>query len=91
MAQLVGEPCDQRCLRPDDHQVGAELAGERHQRRLVVGAHGMAVGKRRDPRVAGSGMQLVEVAAAGEGPDKRVLATSRSDHQRSHRRIVIAL
>jgi hypothetical protein len=48
----------------------------------------MALSERRDSRVAGSGVQLVEVAAVGERPDERVLATSRTDHQRPHRRIV---
>ena len=88
MAQLVGEARDQRRLGADDDEVGPELDRERDQRRVVVSAHGMAVGERRDSRVAGRGVQLVEIAAAAERPDERVLATSRPDDERPHRTIV---
>ena len=81
-------PGDQGRLGADDDEVDPELAGERDERGVVVRAHGMAVGERGDSRVAGSGMQLVEVAAAGERPGERVLATSRPDDERPHPRIV---
>jgi hypothetical protein len=48
----------------------------------------MAVGERRDSRIAGSGVQLVEVAASGERPGECMLATSRPDYERPHRRIL---
>jgi hypothetical protein len=88
MAELVGEARDQGCLRADDHEVDPELAGERDERRVVVRADGMAVGERRDSGVAGSGVQLVEIAAAGERPGEGVLATSRPDDEHSHRPIL---
>ena len=58
MAQLVGEPGDERRLGADHDEVDPELAGERDERGVVVGADGMAVGERRDSRVARSGVQL---------------------------------
>jgi hypothetical protein len=88
MAQLVGETCDERRLRADDDQIDPKLARERDERGVVVGTHGMAVGERRDSRVAGSGMQLIEVAAAGERPGECMLPTSRPDDERPHRRIL---
>ena len=88
MAQLVGETRNERRLRADDDQVDPELARERDERGMVVGTHGMAVGERRDSGIAGSGMQLVEVTAAGERPGECMLPTSRPDDERSHRTIV---
>jgi len=51
---------------------------------VVVGTRGMAVGERRDSGIAGSGVQLVEVAATGERPGECMLATSRPDDERPH-------
>ena len=58
MAQLVGEPGDERRLRADDDEVDPELAGERDDRGVVVRTRGMAVGKGCDSRIARSGVQL---------------------------------
>ena len=58
MAQLVGEPGDERRLGADDDEVDPELAGERDDRGVVVCAGRMAVGEARDSRVARSGVQL---------------------------------
>lgn len=58
MAQLIGQPRDERSLGSDDDEVDPELAGDGDERGVVVGAHGMAVGDRRDPRVAGSGVHF---------------------------------
>jgi hypothetical protein len=88
MAQLVGEARDERRFGADDDEVDPQLQGERDERGMVVGAHGMAVGKRGDTGVAGSGVQLVEVRATGERPGERVLATSRPDDEHSHRGIL---
>ena len=58
MAQLVGDPGDERCLGADHDEVDPELAGERDDRGVVVRTRGMAVGEARDSWVARSGVQL---------------------------------
>ena len=60
VAQLVGEARNERRLRPDHDEVDPELARERDERGVVVGADGVAVGECRDAGVAGSGVQLSE-------------------------------
>ena len=87
-AQLVCEPGDERCLGSDHDEVDPQLACKRDERGWVVGAHGMAVGERRDPRVPGGGVQFADVGAAGERPGERVLATSRPDDEHPHEAIV---
>jgi hypothetical protein len=48
----------------------------------------MAVSERGDSGVAGCRMQFVEGAATRERPGERVLATSRTDDEHSHRAIL---
>src|SRR5207245_7670181 len=86
--QRDGQARDERRLGPDDDEVDPQLQGQRDERTVVVGAHGMAVRERGDSRVAGRRVQLVEAAAAGERPGERVLAAPRSDDERPHRRIL---
>ena len=88
MAQLVGETRDERRLGPDDDEIDPELARERDERGVVVGARGVAVGERSYSRVARSRMQLADTRAAGERPGERMLTTSRPDDKQAHRAIV---
>ena len=88
VAEVVGQARDERRLGADDDEVDPELEREGDERGVVVGAHGMAVGERRDPGVARCCVQLVEPVAAGEGPGERMLATPRPDDEHPHRRIV---
>ena len=71
--QLVGDARDERSLRADHDQVGVERQGQREQPVRVVGAHRMAAPERGDARVAGRGMELGQLRAAGEAPRERML------------------
>ena len=73
LPQLVGEACDERRLGADDDEIDAQLERERTERRVVVGAHGMARRERGDAGIARRGMELVHAGAARERPGERVL------------------
>jgi hypothetical protein len=55
---------------------------------VIVPEDGMALGERRDSGISGGGVDLVEPGAAGERPDERVLATTRSHDEHPHAAIV---
>ena len=63
--ELVADAGDERRLGPDHDEVDVERAGEREQALAVVRAHRMALPERGDARVAGRGVQLVELGARG--------------------------
>ena len=84
--QDVGDAGDERRLRPDHDEIGAEREGEREQAVGVVGPDGMALPEPRDPRVAGRGVELAERRALRETPRERVLARARPDDQHLHAR-----
>jgi hypothetical protein len=84
IAEGVGEAGDEGRLRPDDHELGNERRCEPQQALAVVGAHRVARPERGDAGVSGGRVQLVERAAAREGPRERVLARARPDEEHVH-------
>ena len=60
--------------------------GQREEALAVLGAHGMAAAERGDARVAGGGVELVEIRRLAELPRERVLASPRADQEHLHTR-----
>ncbi len=84
MAQIVGEPGDERRFGADDDEVDAKLGRERDERRRVVRAGGVAGRERRNPGIPRRRMQLGQPAAARERPRERVLASARPHNEHLH-------
>ena len=84
VAEVVGEPGDERRLRPDDDEVDAELVAEPEQRLRVVRPERVAGAEAGDARVAGGGVQVAEPRALGDLPRERVLAPARADDEDVH-------
>ena len=84
LPEQVGDPRDERRLRPDHREVDVGGEREREQAVAVVGTHGMAPAERSDPRVARGGVELRQARALGETPRKRVLTRSRADDEHVH-------
>ena len=80
----VGDAGDERRLGADDHQVGAEIDGQRghglagHRVDVVQGRDG------RDAGVARGGVHLVDIRVAGQGEGQGVLAPAGTDDERLH-------
>src|SRR5204862_7231990 len=84
MAELVRNAGDEGRLGAYDDEVGLQRAGQSEQALRVLGAHGMAVPERRDARIPGSRVQLVEAACLAELPGECVLASAGTDQQHLH-------
>ena len=88
VAERVGDPGDQRRLRPDDDQVDPEL-GRASVGDGVAGSSGStacSVATAADARVAGGGMHLGDRGVAGERPGQGVLAAAGADDEDLHGR-----
>ena len=55
MCEFVGESSDQRCLRPDDHQLDLVLGGKGDETSDVIDPYCEALRQFADPRIAGCG------------------------------------
>src|SRR5919197_317424 len=82
--ELVRGTCDERRLRADDDEIHGERARELEDGLAVFGANRVAVAERGDARVAGSGVELVELRRLRQLPRERVLATARAEQQHLH-------
>ena len=81
MAERVGEPRDERCLRPYNDEVDPELMAQPEQRLGVVGPQRVAGAEPGDAWVAGSGVEVAEPLALGDIPRERMLATAGADDE----------
>ena len=82
----VGDALDERCLRSDDDQVGAQPLG---QSRDVVARHRVdrvEGGDGGDAGVAGGGVDLGDAGVQGQGAGERVLTSAGADHEGLHGR-----
>ncbi len=93
-AERIGQPGDQRRLRPDDDQIDADLGRQRDHRVVVRDVDRTANDRlpvvRRmqhgDARVARGRHHLLDLRVLGQRPDQCVLAATRTDHQDLHGR-----
>ena len=86
MAELVGDPGDERRLGADDHEVEVGRAHELQHRLGVLGAHRVAVTERRDAGISRCGVELVERGRRGQPPRERMLAPACAEEEHLHRR-----
>src|SRR3712207_2140404 len=75
---------DERCLRTDHDEVGADPVREVEKPFGVLCAHRMADAEARDAGIAGCRVELVEVGALCQLPGQRMLAAARADQQHPH-------
>jgi len=84
VTQLVAETRDERRLGPDDDEIDAQLGGERHERRGIVRAYGVAARELGDPGIPRRGMQLHDTRTPDERPRERMLTAARPDEEHLH-------
>ena len=80
----VGDPGDQRRLRADDHQVGAEPSARAATASPSIGSTSCRVATSAMPGVARGGVHLGHVGVEGKGAGERVLAAAGADHEGLH-------
>ena len=83
-AQLVGDAGDERRLRPDHDEVGAERPRQLEQALAVLRADRVALTDPGDARVPGSRMDLLDRRALRELPGKRMLPPAGADDEDFH-------
>lgn len=83
-AHGVGDTGDERGLRTDDHQLGAELRGQRGHGRAVEGVDRVQFRHLRDPGVPGSAVQGGDVGVEGQGAAQGVFAGATTDDKDLH-------
>jgi hypothetical protein len=79
--ERVGEPRDERRLRPDDDQVGAGVARRAGERRGVAVRRVERPRVAPDPGVAGRAQHLGRLRRAQQRAHERVLAAARADDE----------
>ena len=84
LPQGVGDPGDQRSLGPDDDEVDVESLGQRGHGGGIVRIDRLGVGDLRDPGIAGSGDDGVDLGVAGESKDEGVFTGARTDDKNLH-------
>ena len=72
----VGYAGHERHLRPDDDQIGGDLAGQRRDRVRIGDRDLVQLGVLCDAGVARRGVQFGHVAVRGQGTGQRVLAAA---------------
>ena len=88
MPETVGDACDERRLGADHDEVDVERARQGQESFTVVRTDRMTRAELRDSRIAGRGVELVEVRALAQLPGERVFASARPDDEDPHRRRV---
>ena len=83
-AELVGDAGDERRLRPDHDEVGAERPRQLEQALGVLGADRVTLPDPGDARVPGSRVELLDHRALRELPGKRVLPPAGADDEDFH-------
>ena len=80
----VGDPGDQRHLRPDHHQVGLPAQGQRGGRGRVQHVQAVLLGHPGRARVAGRAGQRRHVGVLGHGQDDGVLTSTGAHDEDAH-------
>lgn len=83
-AHGVGDPRDERGLRAHDHQLGAELRGQRGHGGAVEGVDRVQLGHLRDACVPGGAVQGGDVGVEGQGTAQGVFAGATTDDKDLH-------
>ena len=83
-ADGVGDTCDQRCLGPDDDEVGPELDREAGYRVTVERVDLVEDRQAADAGIARCGVRLGDVGVTGQGQDEGVLAGAGADDENLH-------
>ena len=80
-SQIVGEPGDQRRLRPDDDEVDRFAPAEGDDRRMVGWIERHAFGDAADAGIARRGVELGQQRRGRQLPGQRMLAAARADEK----------
>ena len=83
-AHGVGDPGDERRLRADDDQLGAQLGGERGDGGAVEGVDRVQLGHLGDAGVAGRAVQSGDVGVEGQRAAQGVFAGAAADDEDLH-------
>ena len=86
VAQIVGEPVDQRRLGPDHDQADRVAAAEIDHGAMVGGVERDQLGMLGDAGIAGRRVELAQQRRLRELPGERMFAPARTDEQDIHER-----
>ena len=87
----IGEPGDERHLRPDDDELDVERTHEPEHGLGVVAPHRVALPERGDPGVTRGCVKLGQKRGLDELPGEGVLAATGSDEEDAHRASLLGL
>ena len=89
--ELVADAGDERGFRADHHEIRRDGSRQVDEAVGVVCPHRMALGQRRDARIARRGVEGGQARAPGEPPRECVLACTRADEQDLHGPSLVAV